>query len=84
MIHSDGDSCLLDFISDDEYDEEEVLRKCSEREELITLADGFPETIIFVGLPIVGREKYNRLVEVVNRSLNKDFAAKRNPTYTQS
>ncbi|AFZ81125.1 eukaryotic translation initiation factor, putative [Theileria equi strain WA] len=77
---------LMDWISDhdDEFDESET-RRYSENEAPITIDTSFQRTLIVLGIPQVGPEKYDRLVKIVKKTITKEFEKRDcdiNPDFT--
>ncbi|BAM42263.1 eukaryotic translation initiation factor [Theileria orientalis strain Shintoku] len=68
---------LMDFLSDDdeEFDNSQ-LERFYENDPPVTLDTSFPRTLIVLGLPVVGPEKYERLKDVVRKTISKELEKK--------
>ncbi|ORM40659.1 Eukaryotic translation initiation factor 3 subunit B [Babesia sp. Xinjiang] len=77
LAQEDLDEGLMEWISDhDEQQDEEDFERLASAEAAINLSTVFPTTLIVTGLPLVTSEKYDRLLEIMRKKLNKDFDKK--------
>lgn len=65
LLREDGEKDVLEFLSDGEGDDLDTL------EAPIQLDESFPNTIVIGNLPTVGKEKYQRLMGVLGKVIDK-------------
>eukprot|EP00929_Paragymnodinium_shiwhaense_P034777 TRINITY_DN1887_c0_g2_i1.p2 TRINITY_DN1887_c0_g2~~TRINITY_DN1887_c0_g2_i1.p2 ORF type:complete len:705 (+),score=242.91 TRINITY_DN1887_c0_g2_i1:96-2210(+) len=64
-LADDGEDDLMDFVSDDEGEDYNAI------EPPVTLDQTFPTTLFISGLPKVGKEKYDKLMGVLGKLIDK-------------
>lgn len=69
---------ILEYLSSDsdEEDIDKLHKKFAEIEPLATLDETFPSTIIVLGIPKVGEDKYDRLLLVLQKKISEELQKK--------
>ncbi|CDI77559.1 Eukaryotic translation initiation factor 3 subunit 9, putative [Eimeria acervulina] len=68
---------LLEYLSEDSDEDEEALtKKLQSFEPLLQMDDRFPDTVIMVGVPLVGADRLEKLTAVLRKKISDELCRK--------